>query len=125
MARILLVEDNETVRFALTALLRESGHSVTEAPDGNAAIAALSEARPEVVVTDVFMPALDGIELICALRETHPDLKIVAMSGGGSFLNSTAAVGLAEKLGADVVMQKPVDNDTLLARIEELIQAAA
>ena len=85
----------------------------------------MSEARPDVVVTDIFMPALDGIELICVLRETHPELKIVAMSGGGSFLNSAAAVGLAEKLGADVVMQKPVDNDALLARIDELIKAAA
>ncbi len=124
MARILLVEDNETVRFALSALLRDSGHSVTEAPDGNAAIAAMPEAQPDIVVTDVFMPALDGIELICVLRETHPELKIVAMSGGGSFLNSAAAVGLAEKLGADAVMQKPVDNEALLARIEELAQAA-
>ncbi len=125
MANILLVEDNDPVRFALSALLRDGGHRVIEATDGNTALEAIPGARPDIVVTDIFMPALDGIELICVLRESHPDLKIVAMSGGGGFLDSKSAVSLAAKLGADVVMQKPVDNETFLARIEELVQAAA
>ncbi len=124
MANILLVEDTDIVRFALSTLLKDSGHRVTEACDGNAAMKAIQDVRFDIVVTDVFMPAMDGIELIRQLRDSHPDVKIVAISGGGAGQLAEFAMNIASKFGADVALQKPVDNDTILANIDALAQSA-
>lgn len=124
MANILVVEDNDQVRFALSALLKDSGHTVAEAQNGETALDMVSEDRFDVVVTDVFMSRVDGIELLRALRADCPDLKIMVMSGGGNLFHPIVALDLACKLGADAVMQKPVDNDAFLARIEALAEGA-
>ncbi len=123
MANILLVEDINIVRVALNTLLRDSGHRVTEACDGNAAMKAVQDVRFDIVVTDVFMPEMDGIELIRLLRDSHPDLKIVAISGGGVGQRVDFATDMASKFGADVALQKPVDNEILLANIDALAQS--
>ena len=125
MANVLLVEDTKVVRFALGALLRDQGHEVTEECDGTAAIRATKEEHFDIVVTDVFMPALDGLELIRYLRQVHPELKIIGISGGGARHSPEYAIDLASKLGADIVMQKPIENDDLLASIDSLLKAAA
>ncbi len=124
MANILLVEDIDIVRFALSTLLKASGHKVTEACDGIAAMRAIYDVRFDIVVTDVFMPEMDGIELIRQLRDSHPDVKIVAISGGGAGQLAEFAMNTASKFGADVALQKPVDNDTILANIDALAQSA-
>jgi CheY-like chemotaxis protein len=124
VANILLVEDTDIVRFALSTLLKASGHRVTEACDGIAAMIAIQDVRFDIVVTDVFMPAMDGIELIRQLRDSHPDVKIVAISGGGAGQLADLVIGIASKLGADVTLQKPVDNETFLANIDALTQSA-
>ena len=125
MARVLLVEDTKVVRFALAALLRDQGHEVTEECDGTAAIRATREQDFDIVVTDVFMPALDGLELIRYLRQVQPTLKIIAISGGGARHTPEYAIDLASKLGADIVMQKPIENDDLIASVDSLIEKAA
>ncbi len=123
MANILLVEDIDIVRLALSTLLKDSGHRVTEACDGNAAMKAIQDVRFDIVVTDVFMPGMDGIELIRQLRDSHPDVKIVAISGGGANQRVNFAIDMASKLGADMALQKPVDNEILLANIDALAQS--
>ncbi len=123
MANILLVEDTDIVRFALSTLLKASGHRVTEACDGIAAMIAIQDVRFDIVVTDVFMPGMDGIELIRQLRDSHPDVKIVAISGGGANQRVNFAIDMASKLGADMALQKPVDNEILLANIDALAQS--
>ncbi|MDJ0949721.1 MAG: response regulator [Alphaproteobacteria bacterium] len=125
MANILLVDDVQMVRLALSTLLQESGHTVTEASDGKAALKAAGSDAFDIVVTDVFMPAMDGIELIRHLRESYPDLKIIAISGGGARQPPEFAINLASALGADVTMQKPMDNEDLLTTIDGLMRAAA
>ena len=125
MAHILLVEDSDMVRFALSALLQDSGHQVTEACNGIQAEDELAAGGFDLVVTDVFMPEMDGIELIKRVRSTHPDLKVLALSGGGARQPPRYAVGLASSLGADSAMQKPVDNDAFLAEIDSLTRKAA
>ncbi len=125
MAKVLLAEDNKLVRFALSKLLRDSGHCVTEAHNGREAAAALQESRFDVVVTDVFMPEVDGIEFIRTLRKSHPDLKVLAISGGGALHPPEFAMGFASSLGANATMQKPVDSDAFLATIQSLVQPAA
>lgn len=121
MASILLVEDSEMVRFALSALLRDSGHDVTEAGHGKRAERALAEDRFDLVVTDVFMPEMDGIELIKRVRSSHPEVKVLALSGGGARQPPKYAIGLAASLGAHATMQKPVDNEAFLTQIDALV----
>ena len=125
MANVLLVEDVKAVRFALGAVLRDRGHEVMEETDGTAAIRATKEQKFDIVITDVFMPALDGLELIRYLRQVRPELKIIAISGGGARHTPEYAIDLASKLGADIVMQKPIENDDLLASIDSLLETAA
>lgn len=120
MAKILLVDDSESVRSALSTLLQHAGHEVTEAADGKQALGALEQDQFDLVVTDIFMPTMDGIELIKQLRGAHPELKILALSGGGARQPAKYAMGLASSLGADAALQKPVDNAGFLAEIEAL-----
>ncbi len=122
MAKILLVEDTDTVRLALSTLLKRDGHSVIEACDGGAAIQFLQTTQFDIVVTDMYMPGVDGIELIRHLRESHPDVKIFAISGGGVYGLINVAVGVATELGADMIMPKPIDNEIFLANISTLSQ---
>ena len=121
MAKILLVDDSESVRSALNTLLQYAGHEVTEAADGREALGAMAQDQFDLVVTDIFMPTMDGIELIKQLRAAHPELKILALSGGGARQPAKYAVGLAASLGADAALQKPVENAGFLAEIEALL----
>ena len=123
MAKILLVEDTDTVRLALSTLLKRDGHSVIEACDGAAAIQFLQNIQFDIVVTDMYMPGVDGVELIRHLRDSHPDVKIFAISGGGVYGLINVAIGVATELGADMIMPKPIDNEIFLANISTLTQS--
>lgn len=100
-------------------LLQQAGHRVAEAGDGVAALRYLQKNSVEVVVTDVVMPDLDGLELIMKVRKDHPGLKILAVSGAGRegpglYLN------LAERFGADAVLLKPFAPERLIAEVGRL-----
>ena len=117
MARVLVVEDSAGLREIMSIGLRASGHDVAQAPDGRRALDLQREHPYEVVVTDLFMPEMDGIETIQTLRQEFPDIAIVAISGvptktGADFLE------VAEKLGADRVLRKPFTIPELLAAVE-------
>ena len=125
MARVLVVEDTRLVRYALTSLLLDRGHLVTEASDGKRAIDLIDEDTFDVVVTDVFMPERDGIEVIRYVRETHPEMGIIAISGGGSRQDPETALSLTQHIGADVSLQKPVDNSALIDAVDRLASSTA
>lgn len=125
MVRILVVEDTRLVRYALKSLLVDRGHDVIEANNGKQAIEILDGARFDVVVTDIFMPERDGIEVIRHLRENFPETRIIAISGGGSRQDPEMALSLTRYIGADVSLQKPVDNGALMGAIESLTPSMA
>jgi CheY-like chemotaxis protein len=122
MARILLADDASAVRFSIAVALRADGHEVTEASDGGAAIGLLRTRPFDLVITDLWMPVLDGIDLLKHLRVHHPEMKVIAMSGGAP---ERAPIGIsmtiARAWGADAVFQKPFDNDDLLAEVRRLL----
>ncbi len=91
-ARVLVVEDDEAVRMLLVRSLRRRGCDVDEAADGIQALACVEEAVPEVVVTDMAMPNLDGLGLLRSLRESHPDLPVIVLTGHGSIDNVLQAM---------------------------------
>jgi YesN/AraC family two-component response regulator len=106
MVDILLVDDDPMVRDALKKRLERDGHLVRLAGNGNEAIHMVRETRPDLVITDVIMPEREGVETILELKKLHPDLKIIAMSGGGR-MGRLDYLKLATNFGADATLTKP------------------
>lgn len=123
MATLLLVDDDAAFRSMLRRALQRRGHDVIEAAEGGAALRALSGATVDLVITDIIMPDMEGIETIRALRQTHPELKIIAISGGGR-MKPEGYLEMAKAFGAFRVLSKPFDNEQLFAAIEAALQAA-
>ena len=117
MARVLLIDDDATVRYALKQVLERAGHQVDEANDGNVGLDKYNADHQDVVVTDIIMPNQEGIETIQALRELRPTVRIIAMSGvfGGQFLQT------AERLGADATLAKPIQVRLLRDTVDDLL----
>lgn len=112
MARIVLADDDPAVRRSLGRFLRSLGHEVLEAEDGRAAIKALQDGTTDLVVTDLNMPDMDGIELLSAVRKRFAGLPVIAVSGGG-VIPGNILLGSAYSLGAFATIQKPFDLEEL------------
>jgi CheY-like chemotaxis protein len=121
--RILVVDDNEQLRRLTRLTLGLEGFEVVEASNGREAIQKFEAEPVDVVVTDLFMPEEDGLELIGRLRQFIPRVPIIAISGGGSLRNN-ASLQAAGMLGADDVLEKPFDPDDLAAMIRRVLAAA-
>ena len=120
MARILLVEDDNLVRDMLTQVLQRASHEVVCATNGEEATEYLRKSTPDIMVTDIIMPKKSGITLISEVKNRHPNLEIIAISGGGR-LDPTGYLDLSESLGATVSFEKPIDNTALLMAIDLLL----
>ena len=120
MFRILLVEDDHPLRRALRISLEKSGYEVVEASGGREALAAFKRQPVDLVITDIIMPEMEGLETIHALRKLSPYLLIVAMSGGG---RSTPEeyLRLAQQFGAVKVFAKPFEPGALCAAVASLL----
>lgn len=121
MAKVLVVEDSPAVRMAIVDVLEGLGHAVTEAENGRYALDRLPDGPFELVITDVLMPEVDGIEVIKAIRRTHPGTRILAISGGAPNLPAGYALKLTEMFSADAVLYKPFMNDELRKAVAELV----
>jgi len=116
MPRILVIDDEPLIRSMVTTILARAGFSVEEASDGVVGLVKLHRYPPDIVITDVFMPNRDGIEVVMELKRSYPTIKIIAMTGGGQMrmmkIGSTAKI-----LGADYVLQKPFERKSLLTTV--------
>jgi CheY-like chemotaxis protein len=110
------VEDDRDTREMYSEYLSHSGLLVAEAPSGRRALERAREQCPDVVVTDIAMPGMDGLELSRQLRLSPPtrDVPIIAVSGNAS--------ERAREAGADVVLEKPCSPDYLLHVIEDVLE---
>jgi CheY-like chemotaxis protein len=124
MAMILLVDDDEPLRRALGKALRKAGYEVHEAPTGREAMQALDSTEPDLVLTDINMPEMDGIEVLIQFRRARPHVPIVAMSGGG-LLPKQLLLRNAAALGAAVTIEKPFELHDLLATLGSMLAKAA
>jgi len=125
VAKILMVEDEAMVRFALKVLLESHGHEIIEASNGREGVAKLGDEPVDVVITDVLMPEADGTAVIKAARQLQPEPRIIAISGGGARLPASLCLTLSEAFGADRVLFKPFDNEELLAAVGEVLESRA
>jgi len=123
-ARILVVDDYGDLLETIGELVAEAGYDVTLTTSGRKALR-MHQARPfDVIVTDIFMPELDGLELILALRQSASPVRIVAMSSGGAHikgLDRDEYLNVARIHGADRTLAKPIDSGALVAAIRELL----
>jgi len=120
MPRILVIDDEQLLRSTVVTILTRAGFSVEEASDGQAGIAMFHRNPPDVVITDIFMPNRDGLEIIKELKHSNPRTKIIAMTGGGS-LRMMEIASAAKLLGADHVLDKPFESESLLAAINAVL----
>jgi CheY-like chemotaxis protein len=120
MPCVLLVDDHDQVRKLLETVFTRAGYEVISAPDGDDALELLRENRPDLVVTDILMPKMEGYETIIEIRRVYPDIKIIAMSGGGRN-TPDSYLGFAKDFGADAVFTKPIDMRRLLETVEQLL----
>jgi CheY-like chemotaxis protein len=116
---VLLVDDDEAIRASIRAMLEAYDYSVVEAGDSEAALRELAAARPDVILTDIYMPGADGLELINALRSWPEPIPIVAMSGGAK-VHGMDALEIARKLGAVAIIDKPFRVSNLLEMIDRV-----
>lgn len=120
MARILVIDDELPLRLMLRTTLEQAGHTVLDAPDGCKGMALWRREPTDVVVTDIFMPEKDGMEVIRELKHAVAKPMIIAISGGGGkgLLDWDSA---ALSLGADRVLAKPFDQKTFLFTVQEML----
>ena len=119
MAVIVVADDDVAIRIMLCELLEAMGHSVLEAADGEACFKHFKAARPDLVITDIFMPGKEGLETIFQLRDLWPGIRILAISVAPNFLEH------AKIIGADRVLAKPFSVQQILAIVNELLGAKA
>ncbi|MRG95330.1 sigma-54-dependent transcriptional regulator [Polyangium spumosum] len=117
-ARVLVVDDEASARSGLEKLLRQEGYAVDVAPDGPTALQIASDRPPDVVVTDLKMPRMDGLELLQKLRAMYPSVPVIMVTAFGEVSTAVQAM----RSGADDYLTKPVDFDALTLSIERAIE---
>src|ERR1700712_2914722 len=117
MARVLVVDDDVTVREVVVSYLRAGGHDVAEAPDGQAALREMREAPADLVVLDLMMPGIDGLE-VCSRLRSAGDVPIIMLTALGS--EADRVVGL--ETGADDYVTKPFSPRELVLRVNALLR---
>ena len=115
--RVLVVDDDARSRAAVARILTEEGYDATVAQDGEEATALLTSWRPDLVLTDLHMPRVDGRGLLERVRRVLPGTPVIVLSARGT----AEAVRLTAGMGASDVFPKPVQIDELLLRIRDLI----
>jgi CheY-like chemotaxis protein len=121
VARIVLAEDIDQLRELATRFLERAGHTVVEATDGRVALGKLREAPVDLLLCDMFMPEMDGLQLIGEVKRQHPGTPVIAMSGGGGN-GALDVLDMAKQKGADAVLYKPFCRADLLALVADVLR---
>lgn len=122
MNTVLIVDDDPLARDSLRLMLERAGYQVVEATDGLEAMKLFKGSPADLVVTDIFMPEMDGIEIIRELRILSPEVKIIAVSGGG-LISEKEMLKIASGFGVDATFSKPFDSQEFLDTVATIIAA--
>ena len=123
-SQILVIEDDRAVRELMLHTLSRAGYRVLSAEDGNEGMNLFRSEHPDLVITDIVMPQKEGFETILALRKECPEVKVIAMSGGGRH-GTEDYLSVARKLGACRTVSKPFLRDEMLKVVREALEDAA
>ncbi len=119
MPFILVIDDDDQFRTMLREMLERAEYEVADAPNGKEGIRLYRENPADLVITDIIMPEKEGIETIMELKRDFPDVKIIAISGGGQ-IDPEKYLYMAGRLGAKRTFAKPVEREELLKAVGEL-----
>ena len=122
MAKILVIDDDVMIRNAVERMLKSRGFEVCLAADGRAGVETFHREQPDLVITDIIMPDKEGFQLIMELRRAQPQVKVIAMSGGGR-AGSGEFLEMAKRLGAADIIGKPFLVEDLLSRVNACLSA--
>ncbi len=114
MSKILVIDDSRSIINILDNYLSYEGYEVITAENGDKGIRLIEKYKPDLVVTDIIMPEKDGVEVTMYLKLYHPEIKVVAMSAGGTIHAEEHLLNI-KKLGADYVLEKPFTKEEILA----------
>jgi CheY-like chemotaxis protein len=120
MKKILVIDDDAIMRGTLVDILSSQNYQVKEAANGVEGLKCLDNDQFDMVVTDILMPEMDGIEFILEIREKYPNLPVMAISGGG-FISAENYLNAALNLGANSLVVKPFDIDNFILKVQELV----
>ena len=121
MASILIADDNEAIRTVLSLMLRADGHTIQAEADGLQALKSCRNQQFDLVFCDLFMPGMEGLETIRALRKEFPQLKVVAMSGDASSYGGDL-LHVARLMGAAAILEKPFRWEDAKRALESALQ---
>jgi two-component system chemotaxis response regulator CheY len=123
LATVVIIDDHPEHLDYLAMLLRRAGYVVAAFEKAQAALDFVARSPVDLVITDVFMPDLDGIEVLMALRRSFPDLPVIAVSGVGP-RSQPLFLGVMRHMGARATFAKPLDEIALLATMARLVGSA-
>jgi CheY-like chemotaxis protein len=121
MKKILVIEDEPKLLLLLQRILEGCGYSVATAANGEEGLKIFREMQPELVITDILMPNVDGIDVIRKLRRESGTQKIIAMSGGSSHISTNFTQKMASAFGVQHFLSKPFSNQEVILLVEATI----
>lgn len=121
MAVILHVDDSSFSRIQVAKVLKKAGHDVLQAENGRAALEALAEKKPDLILSDILMPEMDGIALLHALREQGNSIPIIMLTADVQYDTKDTCLGL----GALKLLNKPPREEELLAALDQVLTQGA
>ncbi|MFC2081270.1 response regulator [Bacteroidota bacterium] len=122
MGRILIIDDEPYILLMLKKMLERAGYEVDLASNGKEGMALFDKDSADLVITDIIMPDKEGLELILDMKKKKPELKIIAMSGGGR-ISPESYLECAKHFGAEKVFQKPFKQKEMVSAVKELVSA--
>lgn len=118
--KILIIDDDDDVCRTMARILKRYGYVVDCAQDGNMGILKVNDHKPDLIITDIFMPSKDGYELIMDVVKQGLDIPIIAITGGGRS-HLANSLELASGLGAKATLNKPFDADQLVGAVQSCL----
>lgn len=121
MKRILVADDEEHISNLISDCLKSDGYEVMSVNNGLLAYNVLRDSKYDLLITDIVMPDMDGLELIQKTKNLHPEIKIIAISAGGDLMEADLYLNPAKTFGADHRLNKPFELDDLMSKVVELV----
>ena len=122
-ATILLVEDEELLRAGVQEVLEIQGYKVITAPDGEQALACLAAQTVDLIITDLVMPKMDGVDFVKQLRKIKPDLPVIVVSGSTRNIMQRYGIDSIQVPGANASLPKPFKSVDLIEQVRQLLVA--
>jgi len=126
MASILIVDDDRAVQLIMKLLLEREGHRITCANDGASALQTFRDGDFDLLIVDIFMPGMDGLETMKLVHQYRPDVPVIIISGHGFSSRSIASpdfLAMSTRLGAVCSLQKPFKSAVLLSQVAHCLDA--